>query len=282
MVKDAHTPGSGHPIPAAVARAEAEIRAVADTPTWSLRPAEVRDTLTRIAQARAEHDELEARLLAEGEHNGAFTEVGATTAAAWLAHATKMTHPEARRRAKFATALPHHDPTREAMTAGQVLADQAAVICAAVEELPDQPALRAQCEKELVTLAEHHDAKELRVLGRRVLEIVDPDAADAHEGQLLEREERDAAKATIVLDVGDRRRQGARQVHLLRTAGRDASQGAHEHRRPQASARERRDLRPRTPHRRTTRPSLRRVRQPATPPTSSPTPAASTPPSSSP
>ncbi len=225
MVKDAYTPGSGHPIPAAVARAEAEIRAVADTPTWSLRPAEVRDTLIRIAHARAEHDELEARLLAEGEHNGAFTEVGATTAAAWLAHATKMTHPEARRRVKLAQQLERHDVVRDGMAAGQVLADQAAVTCAAVDELPDQPALRAQCEKELVTLAEHHDAKELKVLGRRVLELVDPDAADAHEGQLLEREEKDAARATSLSmwETGDGKVKGkftlpALQGGMLRKA----------------------------------------------------------------
>ena len=111
------------------------------------------------------------------------------------------------------------------MAAGQVLADQAAVICAAVEELPDQPALRAQCEKELVTLAEHHDAKELRVLGRRVLEIVDPDAADAHEGQILEREEKDAARATSfsMWETGDGKVRGkftlsALQGGMLRKA----------------------------------------------------------------
>ena len=52
------------------------------------------------------------------------------------------------------------------------------------------------CEKELVGLADHYDAKALKNHGRTVLAIVDPDAADAHEGKLLEREERAAAKAT--------------------------------------------------------------------------------------
>ena len=79
------------------------------------------------------------------------------------------------------------------------------MICAAVDDLPDQPDLRERCEKHLVRLAEHHDAKDLKILGRRVLEVVDPDAADAHEAALLEKEEKDAAKATSfsMWDTGD-------------------------------------------------------------------------------
>jgi uncharacterized protein DUF222 len=40
------------------------------------------------------------------------------------------------------------------------------------------------------------DAKALKVLGRRILEIISPETADAHEAALLEKEERDAAAAT--------------------------------------------------------------------------------------
>ena len=55
--------------------------------------------------------------------------------------------------------------------------------------------MREQCEKHLIALAEHHDAKELKILGRRVLEVVDPDLADAHEAALLADEEAMAEKA---------------------------------------------------------------------------------------
>ncbi len=136
-----------------------------------------------------------------------------------------MTHTEARRRTKLATTLDRHDPTREAMAAGQVLADQASAICAAVEELPADPGVRALCEKELVGLAEHYDAKGLKEQGRKVLAIVDPDAADAHLGKLLEREERAAAKATSfsIWETGD----GTvpRQVHAADPGGRHAEEG---------------------------------------------------------
>ncbi|WP_345454005.1 HNH endonuclease signature motif containing protein [Nocardioides marinquilinus] len=196
MAKDAHTDEPGHPIPAAVARARAAVRTVADVPAWSLSGSETREALVGIAQARAALDELEARLLSEGDTSGAFAEVGATSAAAWLAHATRMTRREARRRVALAGVLADLETTRESMSAGQMLADQAAEIGAAVSALPKQPEVRQRCEKELVRLAEHHDARELKILGRRVLEVVDPAAADAHEAALLEAEEKAAARAT--------------------------------------------------------------------------------------
>ena len=46
-----------------------------------------------------------------------------------------------------------------------------------------------------------HDAKALRVLGKRILEVIDPAAADAHEAKLLEKEEQAAEAAAIVADV---------------------------------------------------------------------------------
>ncbi len=196
MANDAHHPGSAHPIPAAVARAQAEIGSVADHPTWSMTPHDVRETATRLLRRRAQDDELLSRVIAEGERNGAFTDTGATGAAAWIAHTTHLTRREAHRHVKLAHHLTSHDTVRDAMTAGHVHADQAATICTAIDDLPDQPALRELCEKELVSLADHYDAKELKTHGRRILTIVDPDAADAHEAALLEAEEKQAARST--------------------------------------------------------------------------------------
>ncbi len=52
----------------------------------------------------------------------------------------------------------------------------------------------------LLEKAVEHDAKALRVLGRRVLEVVDPAAADAEEARRLEAEEADArARASFVM-----------------------------------------------------------------------------------
>jgi hypothetical protein len=99
---------------------------------------------------------------------------------------------------RLATALEAHEPTRTALAAGRVHVEQAEVILRAVEDLPDDldPALIEQAEAHLVEQAQAFDTKQLKILGRRLLEVIDPAAADAHEAQLLEKEEREAAAAT--------------------------------------------------------------------------------------
>ena len=194
MANDEYRPGSAHPISVAIARSEAEIIAVADTPTWSMTQDEVRTNAERLIRKNAKDAELLARILAQGERNGAFTDTGATDAAAWLAHTTHITRHEANGHVRLAHQLEAHDAVRDAMAAGQVHAGQATVICQAVDELPEES--RELCEKELVGLADHYDAKALKGHGRQVLAIVDPEAADAHEAKHLEREEKAAAKAT--------------------------------------------------------------------------------------
>ena len=56
--------------------------------------------------------------------------------------------------------------------------------------------MREEAETQLVAEAEHFDANALKHLAHRVLEVVAPDVADAHEAKILEKEERDAAAAT--------------------------------------------------------------------------------------
>ncbi|HEY1119115.1 MAG TPA: DUF222 domain-containing protein, partial [Acidimicrobiales bacterium] len=74
----------------------------------------------------------------------------------------------------------------------------ARVVIRAVEELPDHvdPELITQAEAHLVGQAAHFDAIALRRLGRGLLHVIDPDAADAHEAKLLERDEQAASAKT--------------------------------------------------------------------------------------
>ena len=78
-----------------------------------------------------------------------------------------------------------------------LLVDQAEVIIAAVQALPDDvgPDLAARAQATLLGYAAVHDAKALRVLGKRILEVVAPEVGEAHEAKVLEREERDAEAA---------------------------------------------------------------------------------------
>ncbi len=191
------THGSGHPIGVAVLSSRESFTAVVDQATWSLGAGETRELLVEVTALAAQVAELQARLLVHGEATGAITEEPrATTGAAWLAGMTRTTRREARAVVKASKALAAHDLTRAAQARGEVLADQAGVIIAAVEALPEDPTVREQCEKHLVAAAAHHDAEELKILGRRVLAVIDPVAAEAHEARLLDEEEKAAAKKT--------------------------------------------------------------------------------------
>jgi hypothetical protein len=80
-----------------------------------------------------------------------------------------------------------------------MLVDQASVIVDAVESIPldlvDAETIRL-AEATLVRDASEHDAKALKILGRRILDVVAPDVGEAHEARLLDREERDAEART--------------------------------------------------------------------------------------
>ncbi len=195
MKDDGSTTGRGHPIRAAVTSCRREITEVAEQAMWSLDAAGTREVLVELTRLRAQVAELEARVVTHADEVEAGVSTGATSTATWLAHATKLTRQAAARKASFAKALDAHSLTREALGRGEIHVEQASVIVHAVDQLPQDAAVRELCEKHLVALAEHHDAKELKVLGRRVLEVVDPDLADAHEAALLAAEEAAAEKA---------------------------------------------------------------------------------------
>ena len=106
---------------------------------------------------------------------------------------------------RFGYQLDTHPLVKDTLAAGDLLADQAHVIIHAVTQLPDtlDPDLVAQAEAHLVAQAQDHDAKALRILGRRLLDVIDPAAADAHEAKLLERDEADAAMVCRLTMVDD-------------------------------------------------------------------------------
>ena len=79
---------------------------------------------------------------------------------------------------------------------------QARAIVAALDKLPTTGEFavtaeqRMAAETHLVALAEHHDAKALRILGGRIFEVIAPDLAEKFDGQALEAEEARALRRT--------------------------------------------------------------------------------------
>ena len=191
----AHHP---HRVTTAVADARASIGAVAGVPVWSLDATETTGALADLGAAKAQLAELEARLLMHADRIDLAGQAAAASTATWHATATATTRAAALRLMRTAHGLDTHAPTRDALASGRVRVEQAEAILRALDDLPadlDTDVI-SQAEAHLLDLAQVHDAKALRVLGRRILEVVSPETADAHEARLLEREERAAAAAT--------------------------------------------------------------------------------------
>lgn len=197
MADHRDTYGSGHPIGVVVCAAREGFTALVEQATWSLGGQETRDLLVAVTALAAQVGELQTRLLVHGQRSQATTTLaGATSTAAWLARTTRTTGRDARAAVKLAEQLASHELTRVGFAAGGVLGDQARVIIEAVQALPADPVVREQCERHLIAQAAHHDAEQLKIMGRRVLAVVDPAAAEAHEAELLAKEEKAAEKRT--------------------------------------------------------------------------------------
>ena len=162
-------------------------------------------SLVEIAAAEARLGELKHRVLAHASQVRVEEATGAATTATWLARATRTTVRSSRRAVHLAAALETYQRLREGYAAGRVNTEQAEVIARALDALPtDIPAtVRAAAEQRLVELAAQHDACDLRVLGDRVLDVVAPAVADAHEAARLEAEERAAARRTMLTMTPD-------------------------------------------------------------------------------
>jgi hypothetical protein len=192
----------GHPLVRFVDALESLLDDAGTANAWTMTRAELQEALPRLTRAGARLAEVELRVLREADRNSVGDDVGATNTPAWWAHVTGQRVPVAHGLAKLAARLDEgHESTRVAMNQGRVNVEQARVITTAVEELPTDligPDLVADAEQHLVALADldgdvRLDPKALRIAGRKILEVVAPDLAEAHEARILEAEEREAA-----------------------------------------------------------------------------------------
>ncbi len=188
---------AAHPIDGAVARVHSALDEVAGTPTWSMGQETTARVLVEIARAEARLVELRSRALAQAESVGVRERNASPSLAVWHANATRSTKRESFREVRLAEGLARYGLVREALGRGDVNAEQAAVITAALEVLPEdlETGVVEQAEKTLVSYAEVHDAKAPKILGRRILDVVAPEVAEAWEAEQLAKQEREAEKA---------------------------------------------------------------------------------------
>ncbi len=138
--------------------------------------------------ARLEADRL--RVLAVSDDIA--VETGARSTAHWLADESRDSIGQVLALGRVGTVA------REAMAEGAVNLAQAKVITEALDALPADldPEMRAKGEAHLVGEAAHFGPRELKGLGRKLLEVIAPDIAEEAEYQRLVAEDRRARAAT--------------------------------------------------------------------------------------
>lgn len=138
----------------------------------------------------------QSALAAEIERTEVAVQEHGTSTVTWLADATRMTRRAAGRMVLDGERLRRFPIVAEAAAGGAVLPEQAQAITGVLEALPtdfDADRLR-QAEEMMVGFAETHNATDLRSLSRYLLEVLDPDTAEAREAARLERDLRAAKR----------------------------------------------------------------------------------------
>ncbi|MER7555939.1 DUF222 domain-containing protein [Nocardioides sp. NPDC126508] len=186
-----------HPVLEAVVAVTGTLGHVAEANPAFMDTGQKATTLLEIARAKAQLAELELRVLAAADDVAADT--AARDVAAWLHHHTHQRPEALRADLRLATALDRtYALVAAAMRTGECNPAQAHVIVAALDDLPSDldPDIKTRAEETLVGYATQFDPTQLRRLGRRILDVIAPEIAEAEEAKHLAAEEAHARKKT--------------------------------------------------------------------------------------
>ena len=177
-------------------------RALKDTAGVSvgfMSAAQRRESLLQLAAASAQLESLRLRLIATSTDVAA--DDGYRDLATWLAHHTRTDRTTNARTEKLAEALDRGFPlVADALCTAGVNLAQAEVIVQGLEKLPHtlDPDILAKAEAHLVEAAATFGPRELRVIARRVLDVVAPELGEEEERKALEAEEAHARRTTCL------------------------------------------------------------------------------------
>jgi hypothetical protein len=180
-----------------IARALEDAAAV---PVEFMQTSEKAAALVRLSRLADRLSALRLRLLAHADD--VATDVGARDAAAWLAHETLADGGATRRDLALGESLDQRwTRLGGALADGRVNRAQAQVIAHALDELPatELPAeILVQAEEHLIELAAEFGPRELRVLGRKILDVIAPEIGEEQEAKQLADEERRARETSYL------------------------------------------------------------------------------------
>ena len=182
-----------HPMVGCVERAtEAVVESLTFEPVYMSTDAK-RAALLAIAEHERRVAALKLRVMAAS--SDVADADGARDIAAWIAPRTRAEARPLRQDQKLALAIEERWPRVAAgMAEGIVSVEQAHAIVRGLAAIPARVGLEVigRAEEHLVELAKDHNATELRILARRILDLVAPEIAEGEEAKRLEEEEKRA------------------------------------------------------------------------------------------
>ncbi|MQA26135.1 MAG: DUF222 domain-containing protein [Micromonosporaceae bacterium] len=182
----------GHSVAVALTRLSDSLKDISGTPLWSASDTQLTDVLAMVSQLKAQLAAVELQTIAEAHGRDIARRVGAASTQAWLRHKLRLTPAEAKKQTALAIALDRDlDATRRALAEGEISVPHAQAIARAVEDLPcdAETGIAEKAEAQLVGFAQRFDPHQLARLGKRILEVVDPEMADSEEARRLAYEE---------------------------------------------------------------------------------------------
>ncbi len=166
------------------AGARHELADLVDTPTWSLDDSRLDRRISEALAVRAAADELVARLVAEAADRNLPHRYGASSTRAHLMTAHRMSAGEASRTVRTAKQLHGSrtvtEPTRRAVAAGTVSAEQGVVVAAAINRLSPtiEPDRVDAAQQDLLAHAQTLSFSQLQVAANHLVEVIDPETVD--------------------------------------------------------------------------------------------------------
>ena len=178
-----------HPLLRALSAVDEALDDVADLDPAFLPSSDKARAMVRVDRELARLEGLRLRLIAAADD--VAQERGARSAGMWLALERREGARAGVRAQKLAEALDRWPGVGAALRAGELNPGQVAVLVDALDALPPDldRELVAKAEAQLVADAGHFGPRELRVLGRKVLDVVAPEVADREEERLVRAEE---------------------------------------------------------------------------------------------
>jgi hypothetical protein len=190
--------GVVHPVLACVDAMGSALKSTADVQVLFMAPADKKRALLELTRVEAQLSALKLRLMAASDD--VALEEGARDVASLLTHHTRTDGTANRRDLALAEALDKRwTQVASALGEGEVNLAQALVIAHALDQLPTEKVgskILGRAEAHLVAQAAEFSPRDLRILGRRILDIVAPEIGEQHEAEELAREERAAERRT--------------------------------------------------------------------------------------